>query len=172
MTYSMNLMPVEYDNYKFNLLDTPGYFDFAGEVISSLRASDAAVIVIDATTPIQVGTEKSLELTENIPKIMFINKIDNEKARYKDAIAMLREKYGNKVVPMIIPIYKDKKFVKLHNIFENMDDLDGEFKTEASTVKEALMELIAETDDIMLDKYFSGEELTSTEIQKGITIGM
>ena len=172
MTYSMNLMPDEYDNYKFNLLDTPGYFDFAGEVISSLRASDAAVIVIDATTPIQVGTEKSLELTENIPKIMFINKIDNEKARYKDAIAMLRDKYGNKVVPMIIPIYKDKKFVKLHNIFENMDDLDGEFKIEASTVKEALMELIAETDDIMLDKYFSGEELTSAEIQKGITIGM
>ena len=151
MTYSMNLIPVEYDNYKFNLLDTPGYFDFAGEVISSLRASDAAVIVIDAITPIQVGTEKSLELTENIPKIMFINKIDNEKARYKDAIAMLRDKYGSKVVPMIIPIYKDKKFVKLHNIFENMDDLDGEFKTEASTVKEALMELIAETADIMLD---------------------
>ena len=104
MTYSMNLTPVEYDNYKFNLLDTPGYFDFAGEVISSLRASDAAVIVIDAITPIQVGTEKSLELTENIPKIMFINKIDNEKARYKDAIAMLRDKYGSKVVPMIIPI--------------------------------------------------------------------
>ncbi|WP_122641105.1 elongation factor G [Romboutsia sp. Marseille-P6047] len=172
MTYRMNLVPVEYGDYKFNLLDTPGYFDFTGEVISSLRASDAAVIVIDATTPIQVGTEKSLELTENIPKIMFINKIDNEKARYKDAIAMLRDKYGNKVIPMIIPIYKDKKFIRLHNIFESMDDLENEFKTEALTVKDALMELIAETDDEILDKYFSGEELTSLEIQKGITIGM
>ena len=172
MTYRMNLIPVEYGDYKFNLLDTPGYFDFTGEVISSLRASDAAVIVIDATTPIQVGTEKSLELTENIPKIMFINKIDNEKARYKDAIAMLRDKYGNKVIPMIIPIYKDKKFIRLHNIFESMDDLESEFKTEALTVKDALMELIAETDDEILDKYFSGEELTSLEIQKGITIGM
>lgn len=172
MTYSMSLTPVEYGNYKFNLLDTPGYFDFTGEVISSLRASDAAVIVIDATTSIQVGTEKSLELTENIPKIMFINKIDNEKARYKDTIAMLREKYGNKIVPMIIPIYKDRQFIKLHNIFENIDDLDGEFKTEVLTVKEALMELIAETDDEILDKYFSGEDLTPIEIQKGITIGM
>ena len=172
MTYSMNLIPVEYGNYKFNLLDTPGYFDFTGEVISSLRASDAAVIVIDATAPIQVGTEKSLELTENIPKIMFINKIDNEKARYKDAIAMLREKYGNKIVPMIIPIYKDKKFVKLHNIFENIDDLDGDFQVESLAVKEALMELIAETDDEILDKYFSGEELSALEIKKGITIGM
>lgn len=172
MTYSMSLTPVEYGNYKFNLLDTPGYFDFTGEVISSLRASDAAVIVIDATTSIQVGTEKSLELTENIPKIMFINKIDNEKARYKDTIAMLREKYGNKIVPMIIPIYKDRQFIKLHNIFENIDDLDGEFKTEVLTVKEALMELIAETDDEILDKYFSGEDLTPVEIQKGITIGM
>ena len=172
MTYSMSLTPVEYNNFKFNLLDTPGYFDFIGDAISSLRASDAAVIVIDATTPIQVGTEKSLELTDNIPKIMFINKIDNEKARYKDAIEMLRDKYGNKVVPMIIPIYKDKKFVKLHNIFENIDDLDGEFKKESLDVKDALMELIAETDDEILDKYFNGEELTAKEIQKGITVGM
>ena len=172
MTYSMELIPVEYNNYKYNLLDTPGYFDFSGDVISSLSASDAAIIVIDATTDIQVGTEKSLELTNNIPKIMFINKIDNEKARYKDTLAMLREKYGNKVVPMIIPIYKDKQFIKLHNVFENMDGLEGEFKNEAMSVKEALMELIAETDDEILDKYFNGEELSSEDIQKGITAGM
>lgn len=172
MTYSMGLTPVEYNGYKYNLLDTPGYFDFSGDVISSLKASDAAIIVIDATTDIQVGTEKSLELTNNIPKVMFINKIDNEKARYKDTLAMLRETYGNKVVPMIIPIYKNKQFIKLHNVFENMDDLEGEFKDEAISVKEALMELIAETDDEILDKYFNGEELTAEEIQKGITIGM
>ncbi|MDU4879332.1 MAG: elongation factor G [Clostridioides difficile] len=172
MTYSMGLIPIEYNDYKFNLLDTPGYFDFSGDVVSSLRASDAAIIVIDATAPIQVGTEKSLELTESIPKIMFINKIDNEKARYKDAIAMLREKYNNKIVPMISPIYKDKNFVKLHNVFENIDDLEGEFKEQAMSVKEALMELIAETDDQILDKYFNGEELTTEEIQKGIIIGI
>ena len=172
MTYSIGLTPVEYNDYKYNLLDTPGYFDFCGEVISSLNASDAAIIVIDATTDVQVGTEKSLEITENMPKIMFINKIDNEKSRYKDTLAMLREKYGNKVVPMIIPIYKNKEFIKLHNVFENMDGLDGEFKQEAMSVKEALMELIAETDDELLDKYFSGEDLSDADIQKGITIGM
>ena len=173
MTYSIGLTPIEYNNVKYNLLDTPGYFDFSGEVISSLRASDAAIIVIDATSPIQVGTEKSLELTENMPKIMFINKIDNEKARYKDAIEMLRKKYDNKIVPMISPIYKDKKFVKLHNVLENLDDdLDGEFKEQVSSVKEALMEHIAETDDEVLDKYFNGEELSPQEIQKGIIIGI
>ena len=173
MTYSIGLAPIEYNGVKYNFLDTPGYFDFSGEVISSLRASDAAIIVIDATSPIQVGTEKSLELTENMPKIMFINKIDNEKARYKDAIEMLREKYDNKIVPMISPIYKDKKFVKLHNVLENLDDdLDGEFKEQVASVKEALMEHIAETDDNILDKYFNGEELTPEEIQKGIIIGI
>ena len=172
MTYTLGLVLVEYNNYKYNLLDTPGYFDFCGEVISSLTASDAAIIVIDATTDIQVGTEKSLELTEDVPKIMFINKIDNEKSRYKDTLEILREQYGNKIVPMIIPIYKDKKFVKLHNIFENIDELDGEFKDEAMSVKEALMELIAETDDEILDKYFSGEELDAQDIQKGLTIGI
>ena len=72
MTYSMALVPVEYNNFKYNLLDTPGYFDFSGEVISSLSASDAAIIVVDATTGTQVGTEKAVELTESIPKIMFI----------------------------------------------------------------------------------------------------
>ena len=173
MTYSIGLAPIEYNNVKYNFLDTPGYFDFTGEVVSALRASDAAIIVIDATSPIQVGTEKSLELTENMPKIMFINKIDNEKARYKDAIEMLREKYDNKIVPMISPIYKDKKFVKLHNVLENLDDdLDGEFKAQVSYIKETLMEHIAETDDEVLDKYFNGEELTPQEIQKGIIIGI
>lgn len=173
MTYSIGLAPIEYNNVKYNFLDTPGYFDFTGEVVSALRASDAAIIVIDATSPIQVGTEKSLELTENMPKIMFINKIDNEKARYKDAIEMLREKYDNKIVPMISPIYKDKKFVKLHNVLENLDDdLDGEFKAQVSNIKETLMEHIAETDDEVLDKYFNGEELTPQEIQKGIIIGI
>ena len=173
MTYSIGLAPIEYNGVKYNFLDTPGYFDFTGEVISSLRASDAAIIVIDATNPIQVGTEKSLELTEDMPKIMFINKIDNEKARYKDAIAMLREKYDNKIVPMISPVYKDKQFVKLHNVLENLDDdLDGEFKEQVSHVKEALMEHIAETDDEVLDKYFNGEELSPEEIQRGIIIGI
>ena len=172
MTYSMALTPVEYNNFKYNLLDTPGYFDFTGEVISSLSASDVAIIVVDATTDIQVGTEKAIELTQSTPKIMFINKIDNEKSRYKDTLQMLRDKYGNKVVPMIIPIYKDKKFIKLHNIFENIDSLDSEFKDEAMSFKESLMELIVETDDELLDKYFSGEELNYEDIQKGLTIGI
>ena len=172
MTYSMALTPVEYNNFKYNLLDTPGYFDFTGEVISSLSASDVAIIVVDATTDIQVGTEKAIELTQSTPKIMFINKIDNEKSRYKDTLQILRDKYGNKVVPMIIPIYKDKKFIKLHNIFESIDSLDSEFKDEAMSFKESLMELIVETDDELLDKYFSGEELDYQDIQKGLTIGI
>src|SRR3712207_4612267 len=118
MTYSMSLMPVEYEGFKFNFLDTPGYTDFTGDVVSALAASDAAIIVIDATDPMQVGTEKALELTEGIPKIMFINKIDNEKARYKDVIAMLDEKFENKIVPMISPEFSDGKFVKLHNLLD------------------------------------------------------
>ena len=109
MTYSMSLMPVEYEGFKFNFIDTPGYTDFTGDVVTALAASDAAIIVIDATDPMQVGTEKALELTEGIPKFMFINKIDNEKARYKDVIEMLNEKFENKIVPMISPEFKFEK---------------------------------------------------------------
>lgn len=172
MTYSMSLMPVEYEGFKFNFIDTPGYTDFTGDVVSALSASDAAIIVIDATDPMQVGTEKALELTEGIPKIMFINKIDNEKARYKDVIEMLNEKFENKIVPMISPEFKNGKFVKLHNVFENYEGLDQEFKIQAQQSYDALMELIAETDDNYLEKFFEGEELTSDEIKTGITIGV
>ncbi len=172
MTYSMGLMPIEYEGYKFNFIDTPGYIDFTGDVISALAASDAAIIVIDATDPMQVGTEKALELTEGIPKIMFINKIDNEKARYKDVIEMLDAKFENKIVPMISPEFKDGKFVKLHNVFENFEGLDEEFRQQAEKAHSALMELIAETDDNYLEKFFEGEELTAEEMRKGITIGV
>ncbi len=172
MTYSMGLMPVEYEGFKFNFLDTPGYTDFSGDMVSALSASDAAIIVIDATDPVQVGTEKALELTEGIPKIMFINKIDNEKARYKDVIEMLNNKFENKIVPMISPEFKDGKFVKLHNVFENYEGLDEEFRIQAKQAYDALMELIAETDDDYLEKFFEGEELTEDEIRNGITIGI
>lgn len=172
MTYSMSLMPVEYEGFKFNFIDTPGYTDFTGDVVTALAASDAAIIVIDATDPMQVGTEKALELTEGIPKFMFINKIDNEKARYKDVIEMLNEKFENKIVPMISPEFKDGKFVKLHNLFEDYEGLDQEFKLQAKQSYDALMELVAETDDNYLEKFFEGEELTTEEIKKGITIGV
>lgn len=171
-TYSMSLMPVEYNDYKFNFIDTPGYTDFTGDVVSALAASDAAIIVIDATDPMQVGTEKALELTEGIPKIMFVNKIDYEKARYKDVIEMLNNKFKNKIVPMISPEFKDGKFVQLHNVFEDFSELDEEFKIQAKQAYDALMELVAETDDDYLEKFFEGESLTEEEIKKGITIGV
>lgn len=173
MTYSMNLVPIEYKDYKLNLLDTPGYSDFTGDVISAISASDAAVIVIDATTSIQVGTEKALELAgESIPKLIFINKIDNDKSIYKDLIEELRAKYSNKIIPMYMPVYNGDEFIKLHNIFENSSDLCKDFKLEVESMRDSLLELIAETDDDLLEKYFSGENLTQEDIQRGITIGV
>lgn len=173
MTYSMNLVPIEYRDYKLNLLDTPGYSDFTGDVISAISASDAAVIVIDATTSIQVGTEKALELAgESIPKLIFINKIDNDKSRYKDLIEELRDKYSNKIVPMYMPIYNGEEFIKLHNIFESDSDLCDEFKIQVEGTRDGLLELIAETDDELLEKYFSGEDLTEEDIKRGTTIGI
>ena len=173
MTYSMNLVPIEYRDYKLNLLDTPGYSDFTGDVISAISASDAAVIVIDATTSIQVGTEKALELAgESIPKLIFINKIDNDKSRYKDLIEELRDKYSNKIVPMYMPIYSGEEFIKLHNIFQSDSDLCDEFKIQVEGRRDGLLELIAETDDELLEKYFSGEDLTEEDIKRGTTIGI
>lgn len=173
MTYSMGLIPIEYNNYKYNFLDTPGYFDFHGEVVSAIAASNGAIIVIDGTTDLQVGTEKALEMTdENTPRIIFINKIDNEKADYKKVLSQLTERYGKMVVPFNLPIYKNQSLVDILDILSDKNELESDLSDQVSSIKDSLFELIAETDDDLLDKYFSGEEFTSEDIHNGIIKAM
>ena len=101
--FSINtsLIPIEYDEVKLNFLDTPGYFDFVGEVVSSLRVSASAVIVMDATAGVEVGTEKAWKLLEErkLPRIIFINKMDKGYVNYPKLLAELKEKVGKKIAP-------------------------------------------------------------------------
>jgi elongation factor G len=170
MTYTMGLIPIEHNGYKYNFLDTPGYFDFHGEVVSAMAASNGAVIVIDGTNNLEVGTEKALEMTDdNTPRIIFINKIDNEKADYNNVIDQLTERYGKNVIPFNIPIYQDQKLIDILDILEDKVKLESNLQDQIASIKDNLFELIAETDDDLLDKYFSGEEFTSEDIHKGIS---
>jgi elongation factor G len=170
MTYTMGLIPIEHNGYKYNFLDTPGYFDFHGEVVSAMTASNGAVIVVDGTTGIEVGTEKAFEMTDdNTPRIIFINKMDNEKADYNKVIDQLTNRYGKNIVPFNIPVYEDEKLVDILNILEDKAELENNLQDQISSIKDNLLELIAETDDDLLDKYFSGEEFTPEDIHKGIS---
>lgn len=185
LTSSLNLFSVEWDDHKYNFLDTPGYFDFYGEVVSTMAAASGSIIVVDGTTDLQVGTDKALEITDDnqTPRLIFVNKIDSEKADYDKILEQLRERYGKKIAPFHVPIGKDKNFrgyinvvdyfASEYNGVECVDvDITKEMESEIAPVREMLMESVAESDEALMDKYFAGEGFTVEEIHRGLRKGV
>ena len=139
---SLSVVPVEYNGTKINFLDTPGVFDFVGEVNSAIKAAEAAAIFVDASSGIQVGTEKAWDICQQhgTPRFFVINKIEKEHVNLDEVIESLKDKFGTSVV--------------------TLDDED------------ALMEAIAETDEVLMEKYFEGEEFTPEEFTNGLMNGI
>lgn len=174
-------IPVEWNNMKFNILDTPGYFDFVGETYGALRASEGAILVIDASSGIEVGTEKAWKLLEkhHRPRFIFINKMDKENVNFDKLIAELKTQFGNKVFPFALPIGEAEKFKGFVNVRDEVAykykdgvreeiPLFEEEKEAIVDIRESMMEIVAESDDVLLEKFFSGESFTTEEIAKGI----
>ena len=183
--FSINtsLIPVEHNNVKLNFLDTPGYFDFVGEVISSLRVSASAGLVLDATAGVEVGTEKAWKLLEErkLPRIIFVNKMDKGYVNYTKLLTELKEKFGKKIAPFCIPIGEKDEFKGFVNVvdmvgrvFDGKECVDTPIPddVDVSEVRNLLFEAIAETDEALMDKYFAGEEFTQEEIVKGLHKGV
>lgn len=183
--FSINtsLIPIEHNECKFNFLDTPGYFDFTGEVISALRVSGASVLVVDATAGVEVGTEKAWKLLEErqLPRIIFINKMDKGYVNYPKLLAELKEKFGKKIAPFCIPIGEKEEFKGFINVVDLKERVfDGKECNDApipddvdvSEVRNLLFEAVAETDEELMEKYFSGEEFTREEIIRGLHKGV
>lgn len=184
-TSSMGLFSVEYKNNKYNFIDTPGYFDFAGEITSAMKAASGAIIVVDGTTDLQVGTEKALEVTDelNMPKFIFVNKIDSEKAEYEKILEQLRERYGKKVAPFHVPWGKAESFKGFINVVDMFAreyngkecvtvDMPDDMHLQIDPIREMLLESVAETDEELMDKFFNGEEFTPEEINRGLRLGV
>ena len=182
---STTLHAIEYQSLKFNFLDIPGYTDFFGELESGIAAADGAIIIVDGTTDLSVGTETSLELTDsrNIPRFIFVNKIDSEKADYEKILSQLREKYGKRIAPFHVPWGKAESFKGHINVVDMYArEYDGKECHNASVpddmneriqpVREMLLEAVAETSEELMDKYFNGEEFTTAEIHKGLREGV
>lgn len=183
--FSINtsLIPVEHNNVKLNFLDTPGYFDFVGEVVSALRVSASVVLVLDATAGVEVGTEKAWKLLEErkLPRIIFVNKMDKGYVNYTKLLTELKEKFGKKIAPFCIPIGEKDEFKGFVNvvdmvgrIFDGKECVDTPIPddVDVSEVRNLLFEAIAETDEVLMDKYFAGEEFTQEEIVKGLHKGV
>ena len=184
-TIGTSVIPLEWNNSKYNLLDTPGYFDFSGEVFSALRVSGGAIIMVDATSGIEVGTEKAWKFAEerSMPRIIFINKMDKENVNYEKVLAELKERFGKKVAPFAIPIGKEESFKGFVNVVDMVGrELKGAecvdvaipegLEDQIANVREMLIESVAESDEELMEKYFEGEEFTMEEIHAGLRKGV
>ncbi len=165
-----SVIPVESNNIKYNFLDTPGYFDFAGEMLGALTASEGAILIVDATSGVEVGTEKAWKYTKkrNIPKVVFVNKMDKENVNYEKILTQLKEYFGDNILPFTLPIGQAENFKGIVNVLNEEADIPGDLKDEAESIKEELMEKVAETEEELMEKYFEGEAFTDEELQRGL----
>ena len=183
--FSINtsVISLDYQDRIYNILDTPGYADFKGEVLSALRVAEGAVLVLDASAGIEIGTEKAWRLLEerHIPRIIFINKMDKGAVNYKKILMDLKEKFGKKVAPFCIPLGEGEEFKGFINVVENKCRIfTGEMcedrplveHEDFESVKNLLIEAVAETSEEAMEKFFNGEEFTHDEIQKGLRKGV
>lgn len=169
-------------DFKINLIDTPGYFDFSGEVYSALRASEAALVVLDAQNSIEVGAEKVLKYTESIelPRIIFVNKMDKENVNFAKVVSDLHIKFGKKVIPFTLALGEGENFKGIIDVlnkkayeykgFERVEVPIPEIRLEeVNHVYDTIVEVVAETDDELMEKFFNEEEFSHEEFLKGVT---
>ena len=186
ISISASVVPLEYHNTKINLLDTPGAFDFSGAVMEALRAADAAILVLSAKDGITVGFEKAWKYCEqrNMPRFIYISKVDEDNSDYNATFNALREKYGNKVAPVVVPIWDaGKKVTGIIDVLnkrayemQNLKRVEIEVPEDKVSVIEefndALKESVAETSEEFMDKFFGGEDFTYAEMIKGMHKGV
>ncbi len=184
ISISTAIAPLEYKDHKVNLMDTPGFFDFVGEVKSAVRAADSACIVVCAVSGVEVGTEKAWNYAdeENLARFIVVNKMDRENADFDGAVKALREQLGKNIIPLQIPIGAADKFQGVVDILKNQaflieggkaveKPIPSEIIPAIEEYKTMLMEAVAETDDDLLAKYLDGQTLTQEEIQIGARKG-
>lgn len=182
---NMSVLPYEWKGNKINIIDTPGYFDFAGEVKEGIYAADSAVIVIAARSGIEVGTEKAFDLVTDsgLPKMFFINRLDEENVDFDKLLSEMKEKFGIGVTAFQYPIIKNGTLAgiidvlkKKAGILKGSDLLESEIPVEyidkTNELSAAINEAIAETDEQLLEKFFAEEPFTDEEIIKGIKNGI
>lgn len=185
ISMSTSVVPIEYKDMKINLIDTPGYFDFVGEINGALRAAEAALLLVDATAGIEVGTEKVWDYCERIslPRIIFVNKMEKENVNFAKIVSDLHIDFGKKVIPFTITLGEGEGFKGLIDVLNKKAyEYDGAKRVEVpipenrldevEVVFTEITEVVAETDDELMEKYFAGEAFTHEEFLKGVTAAL
>lgn len=178
---SASCIAIEWDGCKINLLDTPGYFDFVGEVEEAVSAADAAIIVVSGKAGMEVGALKAWELCEkyHLPRMVYVSDMDVDQASYKEVVEGLTQLYGKKIAPFHFPIRENEKFVGYVNVVSETGyrwigkeveecEIPDYSRPYLEKYRESLMEAVAETSEEMMDRYFAGEVFSDAEIRAAL----
>ncbi|MBQ4284117.1 MAG: elongation factor G [Lachnospira sp.] len=185
ISISTSVVPIEWKDVKINVLDTPGYFDFIGEVEEAISAADAAIIVVSGKAGVEAGTERAWELCEKykLPRMIYVTGMDADNASFKNVVETLTQMYGKKIAPFHFPIRENEKFVGYINVIsENANRWQGDgvckevvdcdvpdYSMEnLALYKETLMEAVAETSEEFMDRYFNGDTFSEAEIRSAL----
>ena len=155
---------------KINFLDTPGYDDFLGEVVSALRVVEGAVLVLAAPSGVDVGTERSWNMCEaaGIPRMFVVNKMDRENANFARNVSDIQASFGRQCIPFQVPLGDAQEFKGVVSIINPPADIPAEIADEVTAARDRLIEAAAESDDELADRYLSGEELSVDEVISGV----
>lgn len=181
-----SLIPIPWGDVKINLLDTPGYFDFVGEVEEAVSAADAAIIVVSGKAGIETGTKRAWNLCEKykLPRMIFVTGMDIDNASYRQVVEDLQALYGKKIAPFHLPIRENTQFVGYVNVVQqkakrwndkgSVDkfEVPDYSKENLGICREALLEAVAETSEDFMERYFNGEEFSEDEIRQALRVNV
>ena len=179
---STSLIPIEWEKAKINILDTPGYFDFVGEVEEAVSAADAAVIVVSGKAGVEVGTEKAWELCDKykLPRMVYVTEMDVDDASFRQVVQDLTERYGKGIAPHFQPIRENEKLVGYVNVIKNAArrytgvgqreecEIPEYCKPNLEIYRDKLLEAVAETSEAFMERYFEGDEFSVEEIRSAM----
>jgi elongation factor G len=188
ISISTSMLHGEWKEWKINMLDTPGYSDFIGETKGALRVTDLAVVILNAVAGVEVGTEQVIEFADEyeIPRLFFLNRLDNEHANFNKAFQSVREQYGNGVVAFQLPVNQGEGFNKVIDLISmkmitygsdgsgkgTVSDIPDEYTSKAEELHNKIIESAAESEDALMEAFFEAGELTDAQLLQGIRKGI
>ncbi|MBO5056464.1 MAG: elongation factor G [Lachnospiraceae bacterium] len=185
ISISSSVIPIEWAGYKINIIDSPGFFDFAGEVEEAISAAGAAIIVVNGKSGVEVGTQKAWELCEKykLPRMIYVSNMDVDNASFRQVVEDMTAMFGKKMAPFHLPIRENEKFVGYVNVitetgnrWQGKEVVECEVpeynKPNLQICRDTLMESVAETSEEMMERYFGGETFSEAEIRAALRINV
>ncbi len=170
-TICMKLMNVDWEGKRVHFVDHPGYADFVGEIAASVPILDSVIVVVDATSPIQVGTDVAMKYADKhqTPRAIFVNKLDREHTSFDEVLADIQATYGQQCVPLVLPIGEADGLSGAVNILTEQNE---ELAARIEALKTSMIDVVAESDDALLEKFLEAGELTPEEFNQGLQKGI